>query len=103
LVFSDFPRFEPETPFLPYTPYSLRKKDEALTNYERIAEKLEELARKLRGLKDAKSLLETYEYVYRSLMIFVPAAVFKSILIQACMDIVDLQLPSLRSRNSKQF
>ena len=64
---------------LPPQNYSLKKKDDAFTNYKGITEKLEDLAVKLKGLKDAKSLLETYEYIYRSLMLFVPAAVYNSI------------------------
>ena len=66
---------------LPPENYSLKRMDEAslLINYKGISEKLEDLASKIRGLKDAKSLLETYEYIYRSLMLFVPAAVYKSI------------------------
>ena len=59
--------------------YSLKKVRDASVNYKEIAEKLEDLAGKIKGLKDAKSLLETYEYIYRSLMLFVPAAVYKSI------------------------
>ena len=64
---------------LPPGNYSLKKMSDAFVNYKGIVEKLEDLAKKIRGLKDAKSLLETYEYIYRSLMLFVPAAVYKSI------------------------
>jgi len=61
--------------------YSLKKMDEALpkdknsyNSYKEIVDKLKYLAGKLNELNDTKSLLETYEYIFKSLMLFVPAS-----------------------------
>ena len=56
--------------------YSLKNKDDALckSNYKEIVDKLKYLVGKLKGINDAKSILETFEYILRSLLLFVPAS-----------------------------
>ena len=48
-------------------------------NYKGIAEKLRNLAKKASMIKDPECLLETYDYIYKSSTLFVPAAVYKAI------------------------
>ncbi len=60
--------------------YKMRSKNEAQSriNYPGIYEKLLELADKAKNIKDPKSLLETYDYIYRTVALLVPSAVYRT-------------------------
>ncbi|WP_016729962.1 Cas10/Cmr2 second palm domain-containing protein [Saccharolobus islandicus] len=59
--------------------YKARRVDEAFINYKGIYKILVQLAERAREIVDAESLLETYDYIYRTVALFVPAAVYKAI------------------------
>lgn len=59
--------------------YKARRVDEAFINYKGIYEILVQLANRAKEIKDPESLLETYDYIYRTTALFVPAAVYKAI------------------------
>jgi hypothetical protein len=72
VTYVDFNDTVPET-------YKAKTRREAGVNYRGILEKLEELAEKARHIRDPESLLETYDYIYRTTALFVPAAVYKAV------------------------
>jgi CRISPR-associated protein Csm1 len=59
--------------------YGTRKKRLACNNYKDVTDVLRQLARKAKNIKDPLSLLETYDYIYRTVGLLVPAAVYESV------------------------
>lgn len=58
--------------------YRLLDRKDAFTNYEKIYDTLIRLAEKAKMIKDSQSLLETYDYIYRTTTLLVPSAVYKA-------------------------
>ncbi|MGC9105430.1 MAG: Cas10/Cmr2 second palm domain-containing protein [Thermoprotei archaeon] len=59
--------------------YGTRKMSEAFVSYKKIEEVLKSLAEKAKKIKDPLSLLETYDYIYRTVALLVPAAVYQAV------------------------
>ncbi|WP_252896936.1 hypothetical protein [Metallosphaera hakonensis] len=62
----------------PHT-YTARKRAKAQLNYEGIHETLRTLAEQAKSIVDPEALLETYDFIYRTVALFVPAAVYRAI------------------------
>ncbi|PSN95013.1 hydrolase [Candidatus Marsarchaeota G2 archaeon ECH_B_SAG-C16] len=59
--------------------YRTVKRGEALINYRGIYDVLTRLAKDARAIKDSGSLLETYDFIYKTVALLVPAAVYQAV------------------------